>query len=488
MKEKEFLDWLIKSGQQENSARSVLSRVKRVEEVYPDLDSRIEDNSIEALLNVFIYTKKDEAKMRIPLHKIEIEGNPYTGTQSLRTALAQYIEFRRSYRVNISESDDSKTQDTESNLIPIPYESIYKGDEFKKWLPENGVPSVKQYISYLRRLGGFLTIKANGVSALEYASRLMAEDKQPLAFELLEKLEYKLSALLSSASVPSEWRHNISDWRSGLRKYVDFLHDDSEDIPDEEEFEEANTLIPAVEVVEGDIEDSDNGEKISYSVEELKKNFAFRLTTQNRMSNDKDIYYPISIIRKLFCFSQRNGKKTSTPNNDYEWFKNWVDDYTGEIKVIISDKGDKSYPLSDVTSLLLYPATDNVYVQLSNTNGDIPVYTQTHDGNTELMKAQSLRTIHIDHTPLMAQVLSDNIAFTPAIDVLSNEIKSIAKAKRIDVKPKNFGKISKILFTDAEYVNSHLVPLIPALKNDLNILRKKCTLTLMQASHNLRKK
>ena len=54
MKEKEFLDWLTKSGQQENSARSVLSRVKRVEEVYPDLDSRIEDNSIEALLNVFI--------------------------------------------------------------------------------------------------------------------------------------------------------------------------------------------------------------------------------------------------------------------------------------------------------------------------------------------------------------------------------------------------------------------------------------------------
>ncbi|MDE6542787.1 MAG: hypothetical protein K2K76_02350, partial [Muribaculaceae bacterium] len=301
MKEKEFLDWLIKSGQQENSARSVLSRVKRVEEVYPDLDSRIEDNSIEALLNVFIYTKKDEAKRRIPLHKIEIEGNPYTGTQSLRTALAQYIEFRRSYKVNISESDDSKTQDTESNLIPIPYESIYKGDEFEAWLPENGVSSVKQYISYLRRLGGFLTIKANGLSALEYASHLMAEDKLPLAFELLEKLEYKLSALLSSASVPSEWRHDISNWRSGLRKYVDFLQDDSEDIPDEEEFEEANTHIPAVEVVDGDMEDSDNGEKISYSVEELKKNFAFRLTTQNRMSNDKDIYYPISIIRKLFC-------------------------------------------------------------------------------------------------------------------------------------------------------------------------------------------
>lgn len=488
MKEKEFLDWLIESGQQENSAGSVLSRVKRIEEVYPDLDSRIEDNSIEPLLNVFIYTKKDESKKRIPLHKIEIKGNQYNVTQSLRTALVQYIEFVRSYKVNMSESGDSDTQDTESILTPIPYESIYKVNEFEAWLPENGVSSAKQYISNLRRLGGFLSIKANGVSALEYVSRLMSEDKQALAFELLENMENKLSGLLTSASFSSEWRHDISNWRSGLRKYVYFLQDNSEETPDEEELEEAHTHIPAVEVIDGDIEDSDNGEKISYSVEELKKNFAFRLTTQNRMSNDKDIYYPISIIRKLFCYSQRNGKKTSAPNRDYDWFKNWVDEYTEEIKVIIGEKGDKSYPLSGVRSLVLYPATDNVYVHLSDTNGDIRVYTHTHDGKTEPMKVTSLRNIHIDHTPLMAKVLSDNIASTPAIDALSKEIKSVAKAKRIDIKPANFGKISKLLFTDAEYVNSHLVPLIPALKDELNILRNKCTLTLMQASHNLKKK
>lgn len=80
MKESEFFDWLVKSGRQENSAKSVVSRVRRIEDVYPDLDSRIEDNTIEALLNVFTYTKNDEAKRRVLLHKIEIDGNPYTGT------------------------------------------------------------------------------------------------------------------------------------------------------------------------------------------------------------------------------------------------------------------------------------------------------------------------------------------------------------------------------------------------------------------------
>ncbi len=88
----------------------------------------------------------------------------------------------------------------------------------------------------------------------------------------------------------------------------------------------------------------------------------------------------------------------------------------------------------------------------------------------------------------MAQVLTDNISLIPAIDTLSKEIKATAKTNRIDLKPANFGKISKILFADEKYVDGQLLPLIPALKEELDLLRKKCKLTLMQASHNLRKK
>lgn len=484
MKEKEFLNWLVKSGFKDNTARSVVSRVRRIEDVYPELDSRFEDGTIELLLNVFTYTKSDEAKKRAPLHKIEIDGNHYTGTQSLRNALTQYIEFRSTNNVKQSSKDDSKTKEIDTANIPIPYEDVYKGDQFQAWLRENGVSSVKQYASYLRRLGGFITLKANGVSAMEYASRLMAENKLPLAFELLEKLEYKLSVLLSS-SVSSEWRHDIYNWRSGLRKYIDFLQDNAEDIPDEEELEEAATNIPSVEVVDAGLEDSENGENLTYSLEELKKNFVFRLSTQNRMSNDKDVFYPISIIRKLFCYSQRKGKATATPNSDYDWFKNWIDDYAGEIKVLTENN---SYMLSEIRTLLIYSSTENVYIQFPEENGNLWVYTETKDGKKEPMKTKSLRQIHIDHTPLMAQVLSDNTSEIPAINALSKEIKAIAKAKRIDIKPTNFGKISKRLFADEHYVNSRLLPLIPALKDELNLLRKQCTLKLMQASFNLKKK
>ena len=87
----------------------------------------------------------------------------------------------------------------------------------------------------------------------------------------------------------------------------------------------------------------------------------------------------------------------------------------------------------------------------------------------------------------MAQVLSDNIPSIPAINTLSKEIKAVARDKRIDLEPKNFGKISKVLFADSEYVIDNLLPLIPALKDELNLLRNKCTLSLMQASQNLKK-
>lgn len=484
MREKEFLNWLIKSGQKENTANSVLSRVKRVENAYPDLDSRIEDSSIEALLNTFIYTKKDEAKKRIPLHKIEIEGNPYSGTQSLRTALTQYIEFRRTTDAHMAVADYSKTSIANSTAS----DNIYKIDEFRGWMPEFGnmkESSAGLYISYLKALGKCMTKKSDGSSVLEYVYSSLRKENTARAFEILEKVDEKLTSLLSSRSASSEMKKDLNNWRSAVRKYVDFLQDEIEDIPDEEELEEVSSENPTLEDYYSDLNDVEEGDVIEYPLDVLKKNFGFRLTTQNRMSNDKDIFYPISIIRKLFCYSQRNGKKNANPNNDYDWFKSWIDDYAGDVKVLLKDR---SCLLSDIHEILIYPATENVYIQVSDEKRDLWVYTETTDGNTEPMKATSIRTIHIDHTPLMAQVLTENISLVPAMNTLSKEIKAIAKAKRIDLKPANFGKISKILFADGQYVNNKLLPLIPALKDELNLLRNKCTLTLMQASHNLRKK
>ena len=91
--EEEFCQWLMKKQglEKETAPRYVQSYMS----VYPDLDSRYEDDSLETLLSVLTYTKKDEAKNREPLHKIQIDGDFYTGTCSLRQALSLYLAFRQ---------------------------------------------------------------------------------------------------------------------------------------------------------------------------------------------------------------------------------------------------------------------------------------------------------------------------------------------------------------------------------------------------------
>lgn len=104
------------------------------------------------------------------------------------------------------------------------------------------------------------------------------------------------------------------------------------------------------------------------------------------------------------------------------------------------------------------------------------------------MVAKYLRDIHIDHTPLMSNVLSMSLNNLPAFTALSEVIRKIAKQKKLDIKSSNFGKISRNLFGNTEIVDTQLLPLIPELKNELDLLRRKCVLKLMQGSLNLQKK
>ena len=57
---------------------------------------------------------------------------------------------------------------------------------------------------------------------LEYVYSSLREDNTALAFEILENVDERLSALLSSRSVSSEMKKDLNNWRSAVRKYVDF--------------------------------------------------------------------------------------------------------------------------------------------------------------------------------------------------------------------------------------------------------------------------
>lgn len=149
--------------------------------------------------------------------------------------------------------------------------------------------------------------------------------------------------------------------------------------------------------------------------------------TQNRLSNDKDLFYPIGIIRKLFRYGQKNARLAGTPNDDYEWFKNWIKDYVGDIRVITKES---ILPLTQVQRLEIDPADYSVTAITNDVNGSRhTVLTEKGDkvDVTVPMQAQEIRGIHIDHSPTMATVLSATKGSLPAMNKLAELIWRICR-------------------------------------------------------------
>ncbi len=88
MRETQFKQWLLDEGYNENAVKSRIANVRKIEEVYPDLDSRIYDGTISNLLATFVYTADDRLNNREPLHKIKINGDAYNGTATYKSALS----------------------------------------------------------------------------------------------------------------------------------------------------------------------------------------------------------------------------------------------------------------------------------------------------------------------------------------------------------------------------------------------------------------
>lgn len=490
-----FISWGEAKGRSVDTIESYVSNIKRVNRdlfcktgydiFHVFIPRAVRDKDLAEIEVMF--SKMDE-KLTSRIDNYDETEMDRSALQNSRSALRLYADFIKETVRNTVEKEKTETPEAVTDQRGDSDAGIYKIDEFREWLPlygRLGEKSASSYISYLKALGRDMSIEENGVGFLSYASWLLREDKVALALEVLERGVAKLSLVRSSDSTPEKKKKDLNYQRSALKRYIEFLQDEVEDLPDEEEFEEVASDVPEVTAHDVTLDVVEDGDLIGYSIEELRKNFAFRLNTQNRMSKDKEVFYPISIIRKLFCYSQRKGKKAGTLNNDYDWFKDWNEDYIGEIKVL-EQEGNTT--MSELSDLQISPSSGKVYAIGSGSKRSFQVFTETTAGDVEQMKAKSLGKIHIDHSPLMSDVLKDNVSSIPALNTLSDEIKTIAKAKRVDITTKNFGKLSKLLFADSQFVDEHLLPLIPALREELALLRKKSTLTLMDASNNLRKK
>ncbi len=367
-------------------------------------------------------------------------------------------------------------------------DKLYKKEAYHEWLKKkHGLSkgSADSYISYMNSLNNeMIDIDSNGASFFSVLTNLINSNHYVEIIVLLEEVDRMISMKINSDRVDSNTRKKLNDRRSSLRRYKEFLSEELEDIPDEEEIEE---LERSFSLNPGDTESKNVTSESAeiYDYQSLEDNFRFRLLTQNRMSGKKDVFYPIGIIRKLFKYSQKNGLSSE---KDYDWLIEWINDCVGEI--IVLTKEDR-VPLNDVDYLTIHLQSNSVEISCRGEgNQDQGVYTETNkeaEGKVPMVVSR-LRDIHIDHSPLMSEILSDELPNLKALPKLTEIIKRVAKRYRIEVTTKNFGKISKKLFADESMVASEMIPMKEGLKSDLELLRKKSTLKLMEGKYNLKKK
>jgi hypothetical protein len=89
-----FKKWLIEvRGLKESVAGFRVTNCKAIEKVYGNLEEHYYLDGCKAILSQLKYTKKDERENNEKQHLINIDGNVYNGTSTLRQALSRYIEF-----------------------------------------------------------------------------------------------------------------------------------------------------------------------------------------------------------------------------------------------------------------------------------------------------------------------------------------------------------------------------------------------------------
>lgn len=372
----------------------------------------------------------------------------------------------------------------------VTYKRLFAEDDFFMWLTKDeriGVGSAQSYISRLKRLNRIISeaisakLPNSQYDILSLIPQWLKEQKGYKVIKLLEGVDEKMVCQIHTNDTHLMPISALRDCVSALRAYIKFILEEYiVEVLDEEELS-TDDIAEISEIGNG-------GEIKKYDYLTLEKNFRFRLITQNRMSVGKDVFFPISIIQCLFSLSEKALKTGSVGKGEYKWFNRWIDDCIAEIQVQ-TDRGTFIMAeLNKSDTFIINTTTKEVTVTLQD-GKTARMLTSTEDDSASprFMEVEQLRNIHIDHTPLISNVLSDNISELPAMVKLTQIIRKVAETAKLSFVVSNFSTIKNELIKNEEDV-AEMLKMLPELKNELELIRSKSTLCLMEAKYNLRKK
>lgn len=482
-------------NKEENTSKAYISYIKSADKeffLYEDdffylLPQKIKANDFDGVISLFEHYLAIINEWYEDSRKKDV-GIPTKKISDWRCAFQNYQKFIIEWLIptlknNINEKDINLT-------IKVPEcKRLFAEEDFFNWLVDKDNPdkigqnSAQSYISRLKRLNRVISEKFSitakkEIDAFKSISELLNSGKGENVLNLLDKIDSKLVQKIKAKDESLMPIKALRDSISALRSYKKFIFQEFiTEIPDEEE------------VYEKETSDNINSEIIIYEYEPLVKNFQWRLFTQNRMSKNKDIFFPIGIIRQLFYRSQKESKKLGISNGNSDWLLKWSTKCIEGIN-IITDKGKMNMGKhSEFSTLTINTQTKDVVINFTDNRETAHVLTYT-DNESELpipMKIDNLKDIHIDHTPLISKVLSDNISKLPALLRLTEIIKNTANQNNINITTKNFTKIGQKVLNNASNF-TEMERLIPALKEELELIRKSSNLQLMAKEYNLKKK
>lgn len=369
---------------------------------------------------------------------------------------------------------------------------------FRKWLTDEGYAqrSADSYCSGIRRVNKEFFFPMRHKDMFD---ELTGAITQGTAVDWLTALLGTIGAKAAETTDPTA-KKRLQDTVSYLRKFIEYIADaqDAAGLPVDEEYVE----IPesATQVPDFQIDDTTPNHQY-FDHDSLVKNFSFRITTQNRISGVKNVFFPIRILGTLFNNATRNHKELfdsmgikqsdGKPFDFRRWYATWIRRMVEDV-VFHTTKGD--YRLSEIEGLKIERSTKRVWIVDEKNKRTIPVQSEGPSGMAQ-MEVDELKHIHLDHSERMEDMLNRLEPALVTMRKLTDDIKNAVKGQTVTVKDKVVAldsyRSGTLTVLSSWYCNqvdwNFIAPLLPHLCTELNYIAAATHLTAMSAAHNLEK-
>ena len=460
MKE-DFIEWLENEGKSKGTITSYISNLKTMdkdififeEDFFEGLKSIVEEKRVGSIDKHFDFYENLISERKTEHIR---ENGGYTTKR-----LGDWISTIRSYRKFFTEllSNNQKEENKLHKKVGIlPFE-----ERFIEYVEESKSKNTAlQYVTYLKRLNKEFFSKVYDENP--YIKIIKLKDNSEKALDYITSLQVRLKEESRNGVVSTYIiQHSFDNCRSAFASYAEFISDEilAENVTAEDKTEVA---VPTT-----------NTRPTDYDNHPIFNNFKFRLRTQDRLSKNKNVFFPVRMISNLFKLRCKLLKEKKN------FFEDWLERCIKDIH-LVTNTGFIS--LSEVEEIEIIP-NKGVYALLKK-GSKIDVYTHTADNKTMILSVNKLRNIHINHTPLINNVLEENEDKLPALSELTEGIKQYSKHNCLDIENGNFISIFNGLIDtyDLDYIKS----ITSKLEHDLEFIKDNTTLELMDAKENLKKK